>query len=153
MAMAGTGKRGLEWRTQNAGRMLSLATAEFERDVIHSVQKGEFNWVTRAHLALFRNLDIEGTTLTELAARAGVTKQSMQEIVDRAEAYGVVERRSALGDRRAKIVAFSDDGLRMLDEFRKGVLKAERRLAAAIGQDWLLEWKTKLGTYIASRHR
>ncbi len=141
--------RNAAWRKQNAGSVLSSATALFERDVLSVVQAGEFCWVTRVQLALFRNLDLEGTRLTELAMRASVTKQSMQELVDKAEAFGVVERRPAPEDGRAKIVAFTPAGLRMLDRFREGVAEAERRLAAAIGREILAEVKTRLAAYAA----
>jgi DNA-binding MarR family transcriptional regulator len=130
--------------------VLSTVAALFERDVLRLTQEGEFGWVTRVHLALFRNLDFDGARLTVLAARAGVTKQSMQELVDKAEAFGVVERRPAPDDRRAKIVAFSPAGLRMMDQFREGVAQAERRLAAAIGAEFLAEAKARLGDYVAA---
>ena len=145
-----TTSRNAAWRKQNAGSVLSSATALFERDVLSVVQAGEFCWVTRVQLALFRNLDLEGTRLTELAGRAGVTKQSMGELVDRAEAFGVVERRPAPGDGRAKIVAFTPAGLRMLDRFREGVAEAERRLAAAIGREVLAQLKACLAAYAAT---
>ena len=136
------------WRTQNAGRVLALATAMFERDILRVTQVGEFGWITRAYVALFRNLDLDGTRLTDLATRAGITKQSMQELVDKAEAFGVVERRPAPDDRRAKIVTFTPTGLRMLEQFRKGVEEAEQRLASVMGAAFLAEMKTRLADYV-----
>ena len=106
------------WRVENIGRALSFASAVFERDVLFTVRQGEFAWVTPVQLALFRNLDLDGTPLTELAARARITKQSMQELVDKAERFGVVVRRPDPHDRRVKIVAFTQAGLLMLERFR-----------------------------------
>ena len=137
------------WRKQNAGSVLSSATALFERDVLSVVQSGEFHWVTRVYLALFRHIDLDGTRLTELALRASVTKQSMQELVDKAEAFGVVERRPAPGDGRAKMVAFTPAGLRMLERFRAGVAEAERRLAGAVGPEFLAQVRVRLTDYAA----
>ena len=136
------------WRVENAGSLLGAAKALFERDVLNVFQASEFQWVTQVHLALFRNLDLNGTRLTDLATRACITKQSMQELVDKAEAFGVVERRAVPDDRRAKIVAFTPSGLRMLELFRVGVALAERRVAQAIGRGGLHDIKAQLAAYV-----
>ena len=120
----------------------------FERAVLRTIRDGEFGWVGQVHLALFRNLDLDGTHLTELASRARMTKQSMQELVDKAEAFGVVERRSAPHDRRIKIVAFTPSGLRMLEQFRRGVAEAERHMAEALGGNVIAELKAHLHAYV-----
>ena len=136
------------WRVENAGRALSFASMLFEREVLRTVRQGEFAWVTPVQLALFRNLDLDGTHLTELAARARISKQSMQDLVDKAERYGVVARRPDPGDRRIKIVAFTPAGLRMLDRFREGVAEAERRMVDALGADFVAELKARLSAYV-----
>ena len=136
------------WRVENIGRALSFASTVFERDVLRTVQQGEFAWVTPVQLALFRNLDLDGTPLTELAARARITKQSMQELVDKAEHFGVVVRRPDPHDRRVKIVAFTQAGLLMLERFRAGVAEAERRMAEALGGDVMRDLKTGLQAYV-----
>ena len=140
--------RNAAWRTENVGTALSSASAVFERAVLGALRDGEFGWVGQVQLALFRNLDLDGTHLTELASRARMTKQSMQELVDKAEAFGVVERRPSPRDRRIKIVAFTPAGLRMLEQFRRGVAQAERRMAEALGEDFIAELKTRLGDYV-----
>lgn len=132
------------------GTALSSASAAFERSVLQTARQGEFSWLSQVHLALFRNLDLRGTHLTELAARARVTKQSMQELVDKAEALGVVERRPSPADRRVKIVAFTPSGLAMLEQFREGVAQAERCMAEALGEPFLAELRGRLRAYVAS---
>ena len=140
--------RAASWRVENIGRALSFASAVFEREVLRTVQQGEFAWVTPVQLALFRNLDLGGTRLTELAARARITKQSMQELVDKAERSGVVVRRPDPHDRRVKIVAFTPAGLVMLERFRAGVAEAERRMAEALGDGVVQDLKARLQTYV-----
>ncbi len=140
--------REASWRIENVGRALSFASAVFEREVLRTVQQGEFAWVTPVQLALFRNLDLDGTPLTELAARACIAKQSMQELVDKAERFGVVVRRPDPYDRRVKIVAFTPAGLLMLERFREGVAEAERRMAETLGTDVVQSLKTHLQAYV-----
>ena len=145
--------REASWRVENVGRALSFASALFEGEVLRTMQQGEFAWVTPVQLALFRNLDLDGTRLTELAARARITKQSMQELVDKAERFGVVARQADPHDGRVKIVTFTPAGLVMLERFREGVTEAERRMAEALGEDVLHELKARLQTYVDANER
>ncbi len=138
------------WRTDNVGRVLFTAADLFVREKLQIVHRGGFGSVTEVQMALFHHLDLQGTRLTTLAARAAMTKQGMSEIVGKAEAVGLVARQPDLGDGRAKIVAFTPTGLRMLDALRCGVVEAERQMAAAAGARFLTEMKTRLGTYSAA---
>ena len=138
---------GEAWRRGNVGRALFNATKKFEQDVLDFVEHAGYADIRMVHLNLYRNLDFDGTRLTELAARANMTKQSMQELVDRAEALGFVERRPDPQDRRAKMVAFSDRGLALLDVLHQAILHAERRMVAAIGGDAVRQMAGWLGAY------
>ena len=89
--------------------------------------------ITEALLALFRNLDLDGTRLTDLALRARMTKQSMREQVDRAGAMGLVERVSDLRDLRAKYIVMTPRGLASLGAMRAGVAAAEQHMRESIG--------------------
>jgi hypothetical protein len=59
-------------------------------------------------------LDRDGTRLTELAARADMTHQSMGELVDTLESRGYLTRRPDPADGRARLVCLSAKGTRML---------------------------------------
>ena len=59
--------------------------------------------VRYAHGAVFQYLDDAGTRVSDLAARARITKQSMAELVAHLERHGYVERVPDPGDRRAKL--------------------------------------------------
>jgi DNA-binding MarR family transcriptional regulator len=121
------------WRRTNVGRAIFDATRTVERDVLAALGRAGFPQIRAVHLSLFRNLDLDGTRLTELAHRANMTKQSMQELVDSVQALGLIERRPDPGDRRAKIVAFSRKGLQLLDALHTAVLFMEARMADTIG--------------------
>jgi DNA-binding MarR family transcriptional regulator len=62
----------------------------------------------------FENLDPGGTRLTELAARAQMTHQSMGELVTGLVARGYLERRPDPSDRRARLVALTPRGRAMM---------------------------------------
>ena len=63
---------------------------------------------------VFENLDPHGTRITELAARAQMTQQSMSELVAGLEARGYVERAPDPADRRARVVRLTPRGRAML---------------------------------------
>lgn len=134
------------WRTENVGRIMFAATDRFVREKLRIVHEGGFS-ISEAQVALFKNLDREGTRLTLLAARANLTKPSMVELIDRAEALGFVARRPDPNDGRAKIVTFTTPGLLALERLRKGVMEAERRMAASIGRSFLVSLKHGLIDY------
>jgi len=76
-----------------------------------------------AHTALFPHLDLEGTRLTELARRVGVSKQAVGQLVDDLEAMGALERVPDPSDGRAKLIRFKGrwmlDGLGVLMELEQ----------------------------------
>jgi DNA-binding MarR family transcriptional regulator len=65
---------------------------------------------TAAHHPVFENIDRDGTRLTVLAARAGMTHQSMGELVETLERRGYLARRSDPSDGRATLVLLTDRG-------------------------------------------
>ncbi|MFM7005174.1 MAG: MarR family transcriptional regulator, partial [Limnohabitans sp.] len=55
-------------------------------------------------LSITRHLEVGGTRLTDLAQRAGMTKQAMGTLVDQCEAWGMVRRENDPTDARARRV-------------------------------------------------
>jgi DNA-binding MarR family transcriptional regulator len=131
-----------------AARLLAIATRRFAAEALEVVHRQGFQQVGEVDLALFRNLDLPGSRLTELARRARMTKQSMRELVDRAEARGFVRRIDQAGDARAKIIHFTDAGLSFLERMRAGIEAAERNLAEATASGFVQRLKSGLRGYI-----
>lgn len=63
-----------------------------------------------SHTGVFPHLDLEGTRLTTLAQRLGITKQAVSELVADLEDMRVVECVADPSDGRAKLVRFSRRG-------------------------------------------
>ena len=93
-----------------------------------------FGFPLRAsHTALFPHIDLEGTRLTELARRVGVSTQAVGQIVGELEAGGVLVREPDPQDGRAKLVRFADGGRSLLEGL--AVLgEVETELEAEIGR-------------------
>ena len=69
-----------------------------------------FDEIRPAHGCVFRFVDAEGTRLTALAARSGLTKQAVGEVTDHLEQLGYVERAPDPSDGRAKIIRLTERG-------------------------------------------
>ncbi len=74
-------------------------------------------------------IDRDGTRISDLARRAGVTKQSMAQATSSLEEKGLVHRLPDPSDARAKLVVLTDDGW---DALRFG-----RSVADGIHQRWM----------------
>jgi DNA-binding MarR family transcriptional regulator len=89
--------------------------------------------VRPAHGAVFQFLDDAGTTVSVLAERAQMTKQSMAELVRHLEAHGYVERVPDPDDRRAKRVRATEQGREVYAIARELVVETEARLTEILG--------------------
>jgi DNA-binding MarR family transcriptional regulator len=106
--------------------------------------------VRAAHTALFPHLDFEGIRLTDLAAKVGVTKQAVGQLVDDLAALGMVERVPDPDDSRAKRIRFSSRGHAALMH-GLGVLAAiQEALGAAVGIRRMRELHETLKRVIAA---
>ncbi|MFD4657783.1 MarR family winged helix-turn-helix transcriptional regulator [Kitasatospora sp. NPDC058444] len=71
----------------------------------------------------------------ELAAHTMVTTGAMTKRIDRLERAGLVTRRPAVDDRRGRVVALTDAGLRLIDEAFTAHLRNEHRLLAHLSPE------------------
>lgn len=86
-----------------------------------------------SHSAVFAQIKPGGSRLTELAAGANMTPQSMGEIVDELEGLGYVERRPDPTDRRAKLVTLTARGLAAVDAGEATIVGIEDDMVAVLG--------------------
>ncbi|MDZ7938421.1 MAG: helix-turn-helix domain-containing protein [Rhodoferax sp.] len=134
------------WRKNHLGHWLRLALARFDARVLELMARhpgvplglsnlAERGQVGAAHIHITRHLAVEGLRLTDLAERAGMTKQAMATLVNQCEAWGMVARADDPVDARARRVQFTAIGLAWLEAYRVAVLQAEAELAQAVGNE------------------
>jgi DNA-binding MarR family transcriptional regulator len=86
------------------------------------------------HGNVFQFLDDDGTRVSVLAARAGMSKQAMAQLVAHLEAHGYVERVADPGDGRAKLVRATDRGRQVFAIARELVAEVDARLVERLGE-------------------
>lgn len=81
-------------------------------ELVERLRLAGYDDMTAAHHPVFENIDPEGTRLTVLAARTGMTHQSMGELVRTLEHCGYLERATDPSDGRARLVRLTPKGRR-----------------------------------------
>ena len=110
-----------------------------EERLHEGLREAGYGDVRPAHYAVFRYLGPEGSRVTELAEAAGMTKQSMGELVGYLERCRYVERRVDPRDRRAKIVVPTEKGRRGIEAAAERIAEIEAELAGRMGDERLEE--------------
>jgi DNA-binding MarR family transcriptional regulator len=134
------------WRQSHLGRLLGHAMRRFDARVLHlmahnvQVPLALSNLAARAqinaaHIHITRHLPLQGTRLTDLAHRAGMSKQAMGDLVDQCEAWGLVIRTVDPLDARARQVQFTPTGLAWLGAFQDAVAQTEAEFRQEVGAD------------------
>jgi len=93
-----------------------------------------FDNLRPAHSALFRNIERDGSRISDLAARAGMTKQSMAELVRYLEAHGYVAVGPDPDDGRAKRVTLTKRGRDVVLTLTKLSRAFEKECEKAMGE-------------------
>jgi DNA-binding MarR family transcriptional regulator len=96
--------------------------------------KAGFADIRPAHSSLFRNLAEGGSRISELAARAQMTKQSMGYLAESLAAAGYVTLEPDPADRRAKRVRLSGKGRAAFEALVQLSAEAEAEFAGLIGE-------------------
>ena len=87
-----------------------------------------------AHTSLLPHIDQQGTRLTELARRLGVTKQAVGQLVTDLEDMGALERIDDPQDGRAKLVRFTRAGLEAMHHGLAVLRGIEQELEQVLGK-------------------
>lgn len=96
------------------------------------------------HLVVFQVLAADGSRLTDLAARAFVTKQSMGALVDDLAGWGYLERVPDPADGRARLIRRTARGWRAERTARASVAAFEKAWARRVGPERMRQFRRVL---------
>jgi DNA-binding MarR family transcriptional regulator len=91
--------------------------------------------IRQGHGCVFRFIDEEGSRLTDLADRSGLTKQAIGEVVGDLERLGYVERAPDPQDGRAKVIRLTELGADAQQTGRAVFADMEREWAERYGAE------------------
>jgi DNA-binding MarR family transcriptional regulator len=115
------------------GVLLFVPYRAMESRVFERLAAAGFDDFTPAQARVFARIAPEGSRLTDLAAQAGITKQSAGFLVDQLERAGYVERVPDPADGRARLVRIAERGARSVEISREIVAEVESEWTAHLG--------------------
>ena len=142
-----------ELREGHVGRLLLRASRAFNARATEKLRGRGYDGLALAHIALLPHLDVEGTRVTTLAERAGMTKQGMGQLVLDLERRGYVERSPDPADGRALLVRFTDAGRRLLGDAVAVTREIEEHYAAVLGEQQLAALREALVALVEHERR
>lgn len=131
-------------RQQHIGRLLQQGYRAYNDRAIGKLRQRGHTGLTLAHTLLLANLDLEGSRITALAERAGITKQSMGQLVADLETRGYIERQVDPTDRRATVVRFTRLGWQFLQDAYELKQEIEAEYQAILGADGFAQLRAAL---------
>ena len=137
-------------RHEHLGWLLGRADRLFARRVTRAVHARGFDGIRLAHIALIRNVDERGTRISEIARRAGMTKQATGQLVAEFVTEGFIRIVADPTDGRVKVAQYTLRGRRLLRAIVASIEATERRCAQEIGAAHVETLKVTLTRLLAS---
>ena len=113
-------------------------------DLVSGAAARGFPEIRQSHNAVFATLRSEGSRVSDMAARAGITKQSVAAIVRELEDAGLVSVGPDPTDGRAKLVTYTDRGWECARGGAGYLRELEGTLADLLGRERLADLRGML---------
>jgi DNA-binding MarR family transcriptional regulator len=129
--------------------MLIRAARAETTETLRRLQARGYRDISLQDTNLLANLDTEGTTITALARRAGVTRQAASQQVAALARKGYVTRRADRSDARAVVVRHTAKGRRLLSDALDTVAELEGEYGRTLHDGGMTALKEALSRLLA----
>ncbi len=136
-------------RQTNIGRLFQRATRAYSELALQKLHARGYEGITLFHTALIANLDLEGTRISTLAHRAGVSKQAMGQLVTELSKRGYIEKKPDPADKRASLIFFTDLGWQLLQDAFLVKQEIEAEYTAVLGETEMAQLRIYLEQLLA----
>jgi DNA-binding MarR family transcriptional regulator len=133
-----------ELRQQHIGRLLLNAQRNYSLQALTKLRERGHEGLSLTHTNLLAHLDLDGTRITTLAERVGVSKQAIGNLVGELEAKGYVRRDVDSHDRRAALIAYTAAGWAFLQNAHEVKREIEAEYTATLGEQGMQELRRLL---------
>ncbi|NEA35822.1 MarR family transcriptional regulator [Streptomyces sp. SID13031] len=113
--------------------VVDRANRALQADMVQTAHRHGHPEIKSAHNSVFGTLAEEGSRAIDMAERAGITRQSMGEVVRELVGLGILEMRPDPEDRRAKLVTYTEHGRAVASDGYRHLIELEERFAAEFG--------------------
>jgi DNA-binding MarR family transcriptional regulator len=118
----------------NTGAYLRILSDELRYNMEHELKEKGYTDISPSHGWIFHNIKEEGTRITELAAIAKITKQSMSALVAQLEEGGYVKKKADLTDKRAWLLVLTPKGKKVKETGQEINYSFEKRWEQKLGK-------------------
>ena len=132
------------------GALLRVPAQAIHRRLIAGLNEAGFGDLRVPHIAVLSYPGPEGRRPSDLAERAGMSKQAMNQLLQSLERLGYIRRASASDDGRARIVQFTARGRAAWDAVARILVEIEAEWRAVLGARRFAQLKNLLTTVWAS---
>lgn len=134
--------------------LVHRAHRALQADMVWAAGRRGYPEIKYAFNYVFATLDAAGGRASDMAAQAGITRQSMGEIIREMVDLGLLELHPDPEDRRAKLVTYTDRGLALAGEGYQYILEMEEVFAEKFGKEEFEQVRrvlNRLTSYLAER--
>lgn len=124
-----------ELRPDHIGWRLWDAAAAWKAKFAAGMIEQGHDWYAEARSSVVPYVALEGTRQAEIAARMGLSKQAVQQLIQDLEQAGIVRREPDPEDGRGKIVKFTDAGVAAQRDSARIKRDVEAQMRAELGDD------------------
>ena len=128
----------------NLGELLLAAFRWFDVRLVARLHAAGFPELRRSHSLVFAHLDADGTRISEVARRAGITRQAAHQTVAELVELGLVELVPDPSNRSAKLVLPTERGRESIRVAVAAYAELEDELARRIGRKRAAELRRAL---------
>ncbi|MGW6195979.1 MarR family winged helix-turn-helix transcriptional regulator [Kribbella sp. NPDC055110] len=114
--------------------LVDRANRALQTDMVRRAHADGHTEVKMAHNSVFGTLHAGGARAADMAARAGITRQSMGEVIRDMVDLDLLEMQADPNDRRAKVVDYSEHGLSVAGDGFRYLIDLEQRFAEEFGE-------------------
>jgi len=140
-----------ETRRTAIGRLLLMVRRDFVKRVVKRSREIGLVEFPDNLITLIPYIETEGTRNTELARRAGISKQAVAKTIKICETMGFLERAPDPVDGRATLIRLSPQGLEILVGMHRAIREVNRDYESLLGKDGMANFRGALITIINDR--
>jgi DNA-binding MarR family transcriptional regulator len=120
-------------RSPYVGAMLGVVWQWVRHQLYAGVVAAGYDDLNAAHIGLWRYPGLDGLRPSQLADRAGITKQSVNDLLGHLERHGYLERVPDSADGRARVIRLTSKGRRLERTIYTEAGAAQLQIAEILG--------------------
>jgi DNA-binding MarR family transcriptional regulator len=142
-----------EKRSRNLRQLLLRASRIVNRHVVEGLLARGYSGLRSTHTTLLSNIDLAGSSVTEAAERAGITKQAMGRLASELAETGYIRIETDPVDARVRVLKLTEEGSKLMLDSLDVMAELESRYSNMIGDKRLAAILRGLSAFIAQAEK